>query len=79
MDKRRREIAQLAVLGMLLAMVCAPAATAASVDDLLFELQLVPKDGQAPAPFTLPTLDGKPVSLADHRGKVVLLYFWATW
>jgi peroxiredoxin len=34
----------------------------------------------APAPnFTLPDLDGKMVSLADYRGKVVLLNIWATW
>ncbi len=33
-----------------------------------------------PAPdFTLPTLDGNSASLADYRGKVVLLNFWATW
>jgi len=33
-----------------------------------------------PAPsFTLPDLSGKNVSLAEHRGKVVLVNFWATW
>jgi peroxiredoxin len=33
-----------------------------------------------PAPkFTLPGLDGKMVSLADYKGKVVFLNIWATW
>jgi len=29
--------------------------------------------------FTLPDLEGKPVSLADFKGKVVLVDFWGTW
>ena len=29
--------------------------------------------------FTLPGLDGKPVSLSDYRGKWVLVNYWATW
>lgn len=36
------------------------------------------KGGQAPD-FTLPDLDGKPVSLSSLKGKVVLVNFWATW
>jgi thiol-disulfide isomerase/thioredoxin len=33
-----------------------------------------------PAPeFSLTGLDGKPVTLAGSRGKVILLNFWATW
>ena len=33
---------------------------------------------KAPA-FTLKTLDGRKVSLADYKGKAVLINFWATW
>jgi thiol-disulfide isomerase/thioredoxin len=33
-----------------------------------------------PAPdFKLSSLDGKPITLADSHGKVILLNFWATW
>jgi thiol-disulfide isomerase/thioredoxin len=33
-----------------------------------------------PAPeFQLGGLDGKPISLADARGKIILLNFWASW
>jgi cytochrome oxidase Cu insertion factor (SCO1/SenC/PrrC family) len=43
-------------------------------------LQIEPYQPPKPAPgFSLPDLDGKVRSLADVRGKVVLLFFWATW
>jgi peroxiredoxin len=29
--------------------------------------------------FTLTDIDGRPVSLSDYRGKVVILDFWAPW
>jgi peroxiredoxin len=35
--------------------------------------------GEAAPPFETRTLDGKPLNLADYRGKVVVLDFWATW
>jgi len=41
-------------------------------------IRLVRNPDAAPA-FTLDGLDGKPLSLAAARGKVVLLNFWATW
>lgn len=36
------------------------------------------RGAKAPA-FTGKDLEGKPVSLSDYRGKVVVLDFWATW
>ena len=33
----------------------------------------------APPPFSGATLEGRPLSIAEHRGKVIVLNFWATW
>jgi thiol-disulfide isomerase/thioredoxin len=39
-----------------------------------------PRSARFPAPdFTMPTLSGAPIRLAELRGKAVLLHFWATW
>ncbi|WP_255508001.1 peroxiredoxin [Lysinibacillus sp. BW-2-10] len=35
--------------------------------------------GQIAPNFTLPTLDGETLTLADLKGKKVILNFWATW
>jgi peroxiredoxin len=37
------------------------------------------KKGDRAPNFTLPALNGKMVSLADFKGRVVLLNIWATW
>ena len=38
---------------------------------------LAPRD--APGALALKDLDGKPHTLADYKGRVVLINFWATW
>ena len=56
-----------------------PAAGAASVGTLLANFQMVALGGQRPPEVSLPTIDGQSVKLGDFSGRVVLLYFWATW
>ena len=69
------------VLAVLLGGGTAPAADRDKVlEDLLFDLQLVPMTGQMPPPFELERMGtGRTVTLAEHRGQAVLLYFWASW
>ena len=71
----------IALLLLLMAGTTTPTAAANKpLDDLLFDLQLVPLEGQTPPAFELERLsDGKKVTLAEHRGQPVMLYFWATW
>jgi hypothetical protein len=71
----------LAALLLLMAGLAVPSVAAdRALDDLMFELQLVPLDGQPAPAFALERFgDGKKVTLAEHRGLVVMLYFWATW
>lgn len=47
--------------------------------DLFKDLEIVRLPGDPAKEFSLPDLNGRTVSLKDFRGKVVLLYFWATW
>lgn len=35
--------------------------------------------GQKAPDFTLPDVDGRPISLSKYQGKVVVLDFWASW
>ncbi|HEV2197748.1 MAG TPA: TlpA disulfide reductase family protein [Candidatus Acidoferrum sp.] len=41
-------------------------------------IRFVKNPDPAPA-FKVSTLDGKPLSLADYKNKVILMNFWATW
>ena len=60
-------------------MVLIVVAVAAAAPDFA-SLQLQPYEPPKPAPaFSLPDLDGKMQTLESLRGKVVMLFFWATW
>ena len=54
------------------------AQTAAAPDWAALDAQTYESPKPAPA-FALPDPDGKVTRLEDLRGKVVLLFFWATW
>jgi len=51
---------------------------AAEVEDLLWDLQIVPLEGREAPQFALESLAGQKISLAGLRGRVVFLYFWVT-
>jgi hypothetical protein len=53
--------------------------TAAAVEALLWDLQIVPLDGATRPPLALPGLDDRRYGLDAAGGRVVLLYFWASW
>jgi cytochrome oxidase Cu insertion factor (SCO1/SenC/PrrC family) len=61
------------------AAACLAAVAAAAAPDF-GALKVQRYDPPKPAPaFELPDLDGRVHRLGDLRGKVVLLFFWATW
>lgn len=45
----------------------------------LFTVGTSSVEAQTAPDFTLTDINGDPVSLSDHSGKVIVLNFWATW
>jgi len=68
----------LALLLVLTAALASLPARAADPDPARIRMQRYEPAKPAPA-FALPSLDGKVVRLEDLKGKVVLVFFWATW
>lgn len=73
-----RRLPRLAAAATLLAAAVAAPAAAQAPDFASVGAQAYEAPRPAPV-LALPGLDGQPRSLAELRGKVVLVVFWATW
>jgi cytochrome oxidase Cu insertion factor (SCO1/SenC/PrrC family) len=70
---------RLATVASLAALLVTVAASSAAVPDFA-GMRIQPYTPPKPAPaFSLPDLEGKVRTLGDFRGKVLMLFFWATW
>jgi peroxiredoxin len=77
LPRLRRRIAPAGAIGLVVVAFTGPVAIA---EDPAETLRLTrPAKLEPAALFSVPTPDGSVVALADLRGKVVLLNFWATW
>ncbi|HEV8436851.1 MAG TPA: redoxin domain-containing protein [Methylomirabilota bacterium] len=69
-----------AIVASVLAAIVATAAASSWAAPDFAGMNIQPYDPPKPAPaFALPDLDGKLHTLGDFRGKVLMLFFWATW
>jgi cytochrome oxidase Cu insertion factor (SCO1/SenC/PrrC family) len=68
---------RITVIGLALALLTVGSAGAAP-DFASLQVQSYQPPKAAPA-FALPGVDGKITRLTDLRGKIVLVFFWATW
>lgn len=68
------------LFAIIVGLVLVASPSRAGMEDLfaVMHVQPVVREVQAP-PFRLLTPEGKPISLADFRGRAVALYYWRTW
>jgi peroxiredoxin len=68
--------------GAVLVLTCLTLAGASAATDtveaLMRDFGVGPLSGE-PSPVALPDLAGERITLESQRGRVVMLYFWATW
>jgi cytochrome c biogenesis protein CcmG/thiol:disulfide interchange protein DsbE len=70
---------QMTVVPLLAALWLTTPGFAADLEALMQAFRVAP-GGLKPAPaFSLKSLEGRTMTLADLRGRPVLVYFWATW
>lgn len=76
----RRTVAMASIFAALVAGACGPTTGDPPVSKTAEGSSRCPADAPpASFDFTLNDIEDKPVNLADFKGKVVLLDFWATW
>ncbi len=78
--KSAEDLSRFFLLVLLAMSFSVPSKQAYAGDHFMDALAMVEFDEKIEAPeFTLKDLNGREVSLKDHRGKIVFLNFWATW
>jgi cytochrome oxidase Cu insertion factor (SCO1/SenC/PrrC family) len=75
----RRLLLSLVALALAMVPPATLARAASPLDDLMMDLNIAPLAPAAAPALTVTTEGGSRVSLADMKGRAVLIYFWATW
>jgi len=77
--RMRHAIRWRAVVLLLAGLGLSRSGAAADLDSLMREFNVSPVGLKPASTFGLKSLEGQTVTLAEQRGRTVLLYFWATW
>jgi len=77
--RMRHAIRWRAVVLLLAGLGLSSSGAAADLDSLMREFNVSPAGLKPASTFRLQSLEGQTVTLAEQRGRTVLLYFWATW